>query len=80
MPQYVPANINLPRSLDVQISISSPQTETRTDLSLLCGVFTYLGIDPADNKTFSLPPDENRIRFYREMAEVSTDYVEGSEP
>ena len=51
---YVTADQSLPRSLDVTISLSRPQTETRTNLTRLCVACEDLGF----------LPNENRIRFY----------------
>lgn len=61
---YVTTTQSLPRSLDVQISLSVPQTESRTDLSTLCLVAENIG----------LLPNANRIRFYSTLAAVTTDY------
>ena len=57
MADYVTAATNLPRSLDVQISVSNPQTAVRTDLSTLCVACESIG----------LLPDANRIRFYSDL-------------
>jgi len=54
MATYVTTDTSLPRSLDVQISLSRPQAETRTNLTRLCLVAENLGF----------LPDASRIRFY----------------
>lgn len=66
---YVKTETNLPRSLDVQISLSNPQTESRTDLSLMCLVAENLG----------LLPDATRIRFYSSKEAVEEDFAPGTE-
>jgi len=67
---YVNTTQSLPRSLDVQISLSVPQTESRTDLSTLCLVAEDLG----------LLPNANRIRFYSTMAALEADFASNTEP
>lgn len=67
---YVSNPQSLPRSLDVQISLSVPQSESRTDLSTLCLV--------AEN--INLLPNANRIRFYSTLAALETDFGTNSEP
>ncbi len=59
----------LPRSLDVQISLSRASTETRTDLSILAFCSTDLG--------FSYAGD--RVRFYSTIEAVETDFAPGTE-
>jgi len=59
----------LPRSLDVQISLSRASTETRTDLSILALCSTGLG--------FSV--DNDRVRFYSTIEAVENDFAPGSE-
>lgn len=66
---YVEAIQSLPRSLDVQISLSRPQTETRTDLSTMCVACESLGFFP----------DENRVRFYSTLAGVATDFASNTQ-
>ena len=67
---YVNVATSLPRSLDVQISLSKAQQLGRRDLSILCVVAENLGF----------LPDANRIRFYSTQAAVETDFAEGTEP
>lgn len=67
MGQYVQADASLPRSLDVQISISKSQAETRTNLSVLCVVGSSLGF----------LPDANRVRFYSSLAALAVDFPSG---
>ena len=64
MAQYVQSDTSLPRSLDVQISVSRPQAETRTNLSVLAVVAPDLGF----------LPDANRIRYYSTMDAVAVDF------
>lgn len=66
---YVSADTSLPRTLDVTISMSTFQTEERTDLSILCLACENLG----------LLPDANRVRFYSSIEAVELDYDSGSE-
>lgn len=66
---YVTASTNLPRSLDVQISLSRPQTETRTELDVC--------VLAAENLGFL--PDSNRLRFYSTIEAVETDFIAGTE-
>lgn len=66
---YVTADSSLPRSLDVQISLSRPQAETRTMLNILCLAASGLGF----------LPDANRVRFYSSLSAVETDFVAGTE-
>ena len=66
---YVPADTSLPRSLDVQISLSRPQAETRTALNVLCVACEDLG----------LLPDANRVRFYSTITAVEADFTAGSD-
>ncbi len=66
---YVTADQSLPRSLDVTISLSRPQTETRTNLTRLCVACEDLGF----------LPNENRIRFYSSIEAVETDFAAGTE-
>lgn len=66
---YVPSTANLPRSLDVVVNISSPQTEARTNLTVLCLA--------AENLGFLWGSD--RIRYYSTMTAVSDDFAAGSE-
>ncbi len=70
MADYVTADTSLPRSLDVQITVSNPQTATRRDLSILCVACESLG----------LLPDSNRIRIYSDLDGIITDYGTDSEP
>lgn len=65
---YVTTNLSLPRSLDVQISLSKAQAESRTDLSILCVACEDLGFSP-----------NNRIRFYSTIEAVEQDFVAGTE-
>lgn len=67
---YVTTTQSLPRSLDVQISLSVPQTESRTDLSTLCLVAEDLG----------MLPNANRIRFYSTIAALEADFGTATEP
>lgn len=66
---YVTADQNLPRSLDVQISLSRPQAETRTALNIMALAVEGLGF----------LPDANRVRFYSTMAAVEQDFAPGTE-
>lgn len=66
---YVTADTSLPRSLDVQISLSRPQAETRTELNVLCVAIENLGFWP----------DANRIRFYSTLTAVEQDFAAGTE-
>ena len=66
---YVEADRNLPRSLDVQISLSRPQTESRTDLTILCAVGQNLGFLPGTQ----------RVRFYSTIEAVEEDFIAGTE-
>ncbi len=61
---FVADSSNLPRSLDVQISLSMAQTELRTDLSILCVAMSNLGFIP----------NSNRIRFYSTLSAVEQDF------
>jgi hypothetical protein len=70
MADYVTADKTLPRSLDVQISVSNPQTAIRKDLTLMCLVCESL----------DLLPDENRIRFYSDLDGIENDYGTSSDP
>jgi|GEM_PF-1268724 len=65
---YVTADKSLPRSLDVQITLSRPQAETRTDLSIMCVALEDLGFTP----------DSGRVRFYSTIEAVETDFIAGS--
>lgn len=65
MANYVNTDSSLPRSLDVQISVSTPSAETRTNLSVLCFVDEDLGF----------LPNANRVRFYSSLAAVTTDFA-----
>lgn len=66
---YVTADTSLPRSLDVQISLSRAQTETRTPLNVACLAAENLGF----------LPDANRVRFYSSLAAVLADFDSTSE-
>jgi hypothetical protein len=66
---YVTADTSLPRSLDVVISLSRAQSETRTDLTIMCVACEDLG----------LFPDSNRIRFYSTIEAVEEDFVAGTD-
>jgi len=66
---YVTADTSLPRSLDVSISLSRAQAETRTDLSLPAVVLEDLGFFP----------NENRVRFYSTIEAVEADFAAGTE-
>ncbi len=66
---FVEVDRSLPRSLDVQISLSRASTETRTDLSILAFCATGLGF----------LPDANRVRFYSTIEAVENDFNPGSE-
>lgn len=66
---YVTADTSLPRSLDVQVTLSRPQAETRTDLSTLCVACEDLGF----------LPNANRVRLYSSIEAVEVDFVAGSE-
>ena len=70
MALYVVTDTSLPRSLDVQISLSRPQAETRTNLTRLALVAENLG----------LLPDATRIRFYSTLTGVAADFASNSEP
>jgi Mu-like prophage tail sheath protein gpL len=66
---YVVADRSLPRSLDVQISLSRPQTETRTLLNIMCVACEDLGF----------LPDASRVRFYSTIEAVEEDFAPGTE-
>jgi hypothetical protein len=66
---YVTADRSLPRSLDVQISLSRAQTELRTNYTILCLAAENLG----------LLPNASRVRFYSTIQAVADDYAPGSE-
>lgn len=66
---FVSADRSLPRSLDVQISLSRASVETRTDLSTLVVALENLGF----------LPDANRIRFYSTIEAVENDFAAGTE-
>ncbi len=66
---FVDINRSLPRSLDVQISLSRASVEVRTDLSTLVVVLTDLGFFPGPE----------RIRFYSTIEAVENDFAAGSE-
>lgn len=66
---YVSADTSLPRSLDVQISLSRPQAETRTIMDIPCVAAEDLGFYP----------NENRIRFYSSIEALETDFASGTE-
>ena len=66
---YVQTEQSLPRSLDVQITLSRPQAETRTRLDILCVACEDLGFIP----------NANRVRFYSSMAAVETDFAAGTD-
>lgn len=66
---YVTSDLSLPRSLDVQISVSKAQAETRTDLSILAVVCEGLGF----------LPDSNRIRIYSDIDAVAVDFATNTE-
>ncbi len=66
---FVEVDRSLPRSLDVQISLSRASTETRTDLSILAFCSTNLGF----------LHDENRVRFYSTIEAVENDFAPGLE-
>jgi hypothetical protein len=67
---YVTADRSLPRTLDVQISLSRPQTELRTNLTIPCLACENLG----------LLPNTGRLRFYSTLAAVGDDYAASSAP
>jgi len=69
MGTYVVSDQSLPRSLDVQISLSRPQAEKRTNLTVLCCVAENLG----------LLPDARRVRFYSDLTAVGIDFASNSE-
>jgi hypothetical protein len=66
---YVQTQQSLPRSLDVQISVSKPTSETRTNLSVLCVVDSDLGF----------LPDADRIRYYSSLNAVGGDFATTTE-
>ena len=66
---YVTADTSLPRSMDVQISLSRAQAETRTELNVMCLAAENLGF----------LPDANRIRFYSTLEAVEADFAAGTE-
>ena len=67
---YVSAATSLPRSLDVTINVSRPQTEARTDLTVLCVACENLGFFPGND----------RISYYSTLASVLSDFSAGTEP
>ena len=66
---FVNTTQSLPRSLDVQISLSRASIEARTDLSILAVALGNLGF----------PPDEGRVRFYSTIEAVENDFAPGTE-
>lgn len=66
---YVTADRSLPRSLDVQISLSRPQAETRTNLTVMCIACESLGF----------LHNSSRIRFYSTIEAVEDDFAPGTE-
>lgn len=66
---YVKIGRSLPRSLDVQISLSRAATETRTDLSLLA-------VCLVDSRFL---PNAERVRFYSTIEAVEDDFPGDSE-
>lgn len=62
---YVTTDTSLPRSLDVQISVSKASAETRTNLTVLAVVCEDLGF----------LPDSNRIRLYSSLDSVAADFA-----
>ena len=67
---YVSAVTSLPRSLDVTINVSRPQTEARTDLTVLAVCCENLGFFPGND----------RIQYYSTSAAVLSDFSAGTEP
>ncbi len=59
----------LPRSLDVEVNLSRPQTEIATDMSLMCFL--------TDSAPF--PPNAGRVRYYSSMAMLEADFPMGTE-
>ena len=66
---YVTADRSLPRSLDVQISLSRPQAELRTNLTIACLACEDLGF----------LPNSSRLRLYSSLAAVEDDFAAGTE-
>jgi len=66
---YVTADRSLPRSLDVQITLSRPQAETRTALDIMCLACEDLGF----------LHNGARVRFYSTIEAVEEDFAAGSE-
>ena len=66
---YVTADRSLPRSLDVQISLSRPQTELRTNLTIMCLACEDLGF----------LPNSSRLQFYSTLSAVADDFAPGTE-
>jgi hypothetical protein len=62
-------DLSLPRDIDVSVSVSKPQAETTTDLSVMVFATT--------NATFD--PDANRIKYYSSLTAVAADFVASSE-
>ena len=67
IPVVCPKN-PLSRDLDVEVTISRPQTEIATDMTLLC----FLTPD------FDVPPNNNRVRYYSNFAALQADTTPGS--
>ena len=66
---YVVADRSLPRSLDVQISLSRAQTETRTRLNIMCLAAENLGF----------LHNASRFRLYSTIEAVEQDFAPGTE-
>lgn len=66
---YVTADQSLPRSLDVQIALSRPQAETRTNLAIACLACENLGF----------LHNSSRVRFYSTLEAVEEDFIAGTE-
>ena len=67
---YVLASRSLPRSLDVQISLSRPVAELRTQLDIMCLAASNLGF----------LPNANLISFYSTWVALTDDFAAGTEP
>ena len=60
--------VPLPRDLDVEVSISRPQTEIATDMTLMC----FMTPDAP------YPPNNGRVRYYSTMESLMADCATGS--
>ena len=71
------ANMSLPRDIDVYISVSKPQVEITTDLSVLGFFSNFPDSDLKVSGGFGF--DSSRVRFYSTLTAVQSDFLESSE-